>query len=91
MDDCPESRAVELAKLGNYEDYDSPYQDITALEGVHHTLRMEGRPNLQVKYVLTPKNEDSMALLRNIAEEVNKVLLIDPTEGAVGWCLNDTH
>ncbi|KAK4307367.1 hypothetical protein Pmani_020886 [Petrolisthes manimaculis] len=67
-------------KLGSLGDHGSPYQAITALEREHLTLRMEGRPNLQGEYVLTPKDEDSTALLRRIAKEGNKVLLLDPSE-----------
>ncbi len=37
------------------------------------------RVNLKGEHVVTPKDEDSTALLRRIAEEGNRVLLLDPS------------
>ncbi len=67
-------------KLGYTGDHESDYQAITALELEHPTLKMEVRPNLSGVYILTPKNEDSAALLRRIAEEGNKVIVLEPSE-----------
>ncbi|KAG0719769.1 hypothetical protein GWK47_049815 [Chionoecetes opilio] len=40
---------------------------------------MEVRPNLYGEYILTPKDEESTALLRRLADEDNRVLLLDPS------------
>ena len=67
-------------KLGDLGDHENAYKAITALEKEYPTLRMQVRPNLQMEYILTPKGEDSAALLRRLAEEGNRVLLLDPSE-----------
>ena len=67
-------------KLGSHGDHGSAYQAITALEREHPELKMEVRPNLQGEYILTPKSDDSATLLRSIAEEGNRVLLLDPSK-----------
>ena len=66
-------------KLGALGDHETAYRAITALEEEYPALRMEVRPNLKAEYILTPKDEDSAALLRRLAEEGNKVLLLDPS------------
>ncbi|KAG0695837.1 hypothetical protein GWK47_026776 [Chionoecetes opilio] len=66
-------------KLGSLEDHASAYLAITALEAENPTLRMEVGPNLSGEYILTPKDEESVALLRRLAEEGNRVLLLDPS------------
>ena len=65
-------------KLGSLGDHETAYQAITALEEEYPALRMEVRPNLKAEYVLTPKDEASATFLRRLAEEGNRVLLLDP-------------
>ena len=50
-----------------------------ALEEEHLELKMDVRPNLKANYVLPPKDEASAALLRRLAKEGNKLLLLDPS------------
>ena len=46
----------------------------------HPSLTIEVRPNLQGEYILTPKDADSTTLLHRLAEEGNRVLLLDLNE-----------
>ena len=56
----------------------SAYQAVTALEDDHPSLKMEVRPNLTGEYTLTPKDDASETLLRRLAEEGDRQLLLDP-------------
>ena len=67
-------------KLGSLGDHASAYLAITALEKDYPTLRIDIRPNLASEYVLTPKDEDTAALLRRLSEEGNRVILLNPSE-----------
>ena len=65
-------------KLSSLEEQGRAYQVITALEREHPDLKMEVRPNL-TEYILTPKDEDSVVILRRLAEEKgNRMVLLDP-------------
>ncbi|XP_063854131.1 uncharacterized protein LOC135096523 [Scylla paramamosain] len=67
-------------KLGSLGEHENSYRAISALEREYPTLRIQVRVNLKGEHVVTPKDEDSTALLRRIAEEGNRVLLLDPSE-----------
>ena len=52
---------------------------ITRLEREHSDLKIEVRPNLTGEYIFTPKDEDTVVILRCLAEEEgNRVVLLDP-------------
>ena len=66
-------------KLESLKEQGSAYQVITALESERPDLKMEIRPNLAGENTIIPKDEDSVAILRHLAEEKgNKVVLLDP-------------
>lgn len=65
-------------KLGSLGEKDRAYRALTTLEKNHPTLRMEVRSILKGEYVLAPKIEASVTLLQRLAEEGNRVLLLDP-------------
>ena len=65
-------------KLGSLGDHETAYQAIKTLEEEYPALRMEVRPNLKAEYVLTPKDKASATFLRRLAEEGNRVFLLDP-------------
>lgn len=67
-------------KLGNLRDAAIAYQTVTALEGKYPSRKIEVRPTLAGEYILTPKDDDSAALLRHLAEESDRVILLNPSE-----------
>ena len=66
-------------KLVHQNDTTSAYQTVTELESAHPALRINVRPTLTSEYVLTPKDDRSEALLRRLAEEGDRVILLDPS------------
>ena len=66
--------------MGNLGDHESTYRAVNALKVEYPGLMMNLRPNLKGEYVLPPREEDFAVLLCCLAEEGNKVLLLDPSD-----------